>query len=229
MADHAQGELLTRAELEPLRLAATGTTAEALGGVSAIVLGILGLAGLVPIYLGAIAVIAVGVSLLFQGGAVTARLVDLLEQVGGGELDVEELGGGLTAELVGGATGVVLGTLALLDLAPAVLVPVAIIAFGAALLLSGGGVRRMGTVATRTDVSDEVRVITQQITRKVRAEAIGAQVLIGLGVVVLGILALVGFDPATLSLVALIALGAGILMSGTALAGRWRGVVRSAR
>ncbi len=227
MADHAHTDVMTRAELQPLRLATTGTTAEALGGVAAIVLAILGLAGLVPIYLAAIAAIAMGVSLLFEGGVISARLVDLLEEVGGGALDAEELGGGLTAEFVGGATGVILGILALLDLAPEVLVPAAIIVFGATLLLSGGGARRIGSVSTRRDVSDEVRMIAWQVARRARAEAAGAQVLIGLGAAVLGILALVGFDPATLSLVAFLALGAAVLMSGTAVASRWHTVVRN--
>ena len=227
MADHTHTDVMTRTELEPLRLATTGTTAEALGGVAAIVLAILGLAGLVPIYLAAIAAIAVGVSFMFEGGVISARLVDLLEEVGGGQLDADELGSGLTAEFVGGSTGIILGILALLDLAPEVLVPAAIIVFGATLLLSGGGARRIGSIATRRDVSYEVRMIANQVARKARAEAAGAQVLIGLGAAVLGILALVGFNPAVLSLVAFLALGAAILMSGTALTSRWHAMVRN--
>jgi hypothetical protein len=52
---------------------ATGSGAEAVAGGAALVLAILGLAGLLPMVLASIAVIAVGAAFLFQGAAVAAR------------------------------------------------------------------------------------------------------------------------------------------------------------
>ena len=52
----------------------------------------------------------------------------------------------------------------------------------------------------------------------------GAEVLVGGGAVVLGIIALVGTIPLTLTLVALLAMGASTLMTGTAVAGKFGGM-----
>jgi hypothetical protein len=45
----------------------------AIAGVTAVVLAILGLAGLLPVYLLDIAALAVGVALLFEGWAIAVR------------------------------------------------------------------------------------------------------------------------------------------------------------
>jgi hypothetical protein len=58
------------------------------------------------------------------------------------------------------------------------------------------------------------------------AVASGAQILLGIGAIVLGIVALAGFAPASVSLVALLVLGAGVLFSGIAVSGRLAAVVR---
>ena len=50
--------------------------------------------------------------------------------------------------------------------------------------------------------------------------ASGSEALIGAGAIVLGILALAGFSPIVLILVALLAVGASILLAGSAVAGR---------
>ncbi len=56
--------------------------------------------------------------------------------------------------------------------------------------------------------------------------ASGTQMLIGIATIVLGILALIGIDPVTLSLVGLLATGASILFSGSAVSSRMLSVLR---
>ena len=88
-----------------------------------LVLAILGLAGVVPMYMAFIATIVLGVALLFEGWALASRYSKLLSEMGGGLLTATELGGGITAEFLAGAAGVALGILALLGVVPMVHCP----------------------------------------------------------------------------------------------------------
>jgi hypothetical protein len=60
-----------------------------------------------------------------------------------------------------------------------------------------------------------------EVARRVAGEMVsaanGAQALIGLAAIVLGIIGLVGLYPLTLSLVAFLCLGASVLLSGAAV------------
>src|SRR5690606_29009125 len=115
-----------------------GTVAEAIVGAAAVVLAVLGLANIWPGYMASIATIAVGAALLFQGGAVAARYSDLAKRTG-----ASEIGGGVSAEILGGAAGIALGVLALLNIMPATLTPVAIIVFGGALIIGSAATARL--------------------------------------------------------------------------------------
>jgi hypothetical protein len=119
-----------REEEKSAEVVAGGSMGEAVAGIAAVVLAIVGLAGLYPVYLTAIASIVLGVALLLQGGAVAARFSQLLAEAAGTRLTNRELGGGMSAEFLAGAAGVVLGILALLRVFPEVLLPVAAIVFG---------------------------------------------------------------------------------------------------
>jgi hypothetical protein len=50
--------------------------------------------------------------------------------------------------------------------------------------------------------------------------AVGAQVMVGLAAIVLGIIGLVGYYPLSLTLVALLCLGAAVALSSAALSAR---------
>ena len=89
------------------------------------------------------AVIGIGISLLCEGGTVGARFSRLLANATGKEANYANLGGGLTAEFMAGATGIVLGLLSLLGVVPTVLPAVAVIVFGGALLLGSGAAARL--------------------------------------------------------------------------------------
>ena len=196
-------------------MTAGGSIGEAIGGGGAIVLAILGLAGVLPGTLMAIAAIAVGGGLLFEGGAIASRISRLMEQ-SEGETEMAEIGGGISAEFVAGGAGVVLGILSLLGLAPMALMPITAIVLGAAVVFGSGLNASLRSMAV-SHAGPKGRYIANEAI----AGATTVQVLVGLSAVVLGILSLVGVGyTVTLTLIAFLALGSSILLSGTAIAGK---------
>jgi hypothetical protein len=205
-----------------IKVVAGGSITEALCGIGTVVLAILGLAGVLPGYMASIATIAFGVALLSQGGAVAARWSRLIHETAPREWDSRtELGGGMGAEFLGGAAGVVLGILGLIGLGTAVLIPIAVIVFGGALLLGTSATYDLGTLSVPTPHERFANAV-----RQASAAASGAQVLLGLAAIVLGILALVGLDPVTVSLVALIVVGSSAIFTGGALGTRMASLAR---
>jgi hypothetical protein len=204
------------------KVVAGGSMTEALCGAGTLVLAILGLAGILPGYLAAVATIVFGVALVAQGGAVAARFRHLVRETAPHEWDTRtELGGGMGAELFGGVAGIVLGILALIGIGTAVLIPIAVIVFGGALLLGSSVSADLSTFGAP---GADPRFA--HLARQASVAASGTQALVGVGAIVLGILALVGLDPLLLTLVALLALGAAVLMSGTAVSSRMAAALR---
>ena len=201
----------------------TGSVFEALTGAGTATLAILGLAGVLPGYFAAIATIAVGVGLLSEGAAIVARYNDLLWEAETAHLEHRSLGSGMAAESVGGVAGVVLGILALVGVAPAVLLPVAAIVFGAALLIGSGANRDLNRYASGPWSGAQ----PHKLARQAATAATGGQALVGVGAMALGVLAVIGLSPVVLTLVALLSIGGATLMSGTALTARVRPNERS--
>jgi hypothetical protein len=193
-----------------------GSTAEAVVGAGAVILAIIGLANMWPGYMAPIATIAVGAALLFQGGAIAARYSHMADEVG-----ARELGSGLTGEILGGGAGIVLGVLSFIGIWPSTLMAVAVIVLGGTLLIGSSATSRLRFLST-SRLSEHAR----RVTREAVEMASGTEVLIGLGAIVLGILALLGFVPGTLVLVALLALGASVLFSGSAVSSRMLAMFR---
>ena len=211
-----------RDDKQSAKVVAGGSITEAIAGLAAVALAIIALAGVLPGYLAAIATIAVGVALLAQGGAVAARWSKLVAETPGYEWDPQtEVGSGMTAEILGGASGIVLGILALIGVAPHILIPVALLAFGGAMLVGTGATADLGRMRS---AGTSPRL--ERATREMTVAASGTQMLIGIAAVVLGILALIGVDPLTLSLVGLLAIGASILFSGSAVSSRMLSILR---
>lgn len=196
----------------------SGSSVAALCGLGAIVLAILGLAGMAPVELCAVAVLAAGAGLVFQGGAIAARYRDVQAAAADhrGEVEIE---GGMTAEMVGGVAGIVLGILALIHIASLTLLPVAAIVLGATLLLGSGATYQAAEIPT----SDHQSEYARHATHRAASSAAGAEILIGLGGVTLGILGLIGVaghGTPVLSLVALLCVGVAGLLSGSVLGAR---------
>lgn len=210
-------EAFHQPERKSAEIAMGGSSIEAIGGIAAVVLAIIGLAGLLPVPLAAIAVIAVGIAFVSQSAAIFARYSEMLTRAARGVFGSLDFGSGATTEFVGGFGGIVLGILALLRISPPVLIATAVIAYGTTLLLSSGETSRVSSVT-----EGEPPELVHQITSFISSAAAGGQVLIGLGAIVLGILALVMGGPTqqTLFLVGLLCVGASLLFSGSALASR---------
>ncbi len=195
---------------------AGGSITEAAAGAAAVVLSIVALAGTMPAYLASIACIALGVALLAQGGAAAARYSRMLREGPGWDWEPPaELSGGMGAELVAGGAAVVLGILAILGISTLLLLPSALIVLGGAMLLSSSATESLSHV-TRAGMPERFDRLAHHVT----AAASGTQVLVGIGAVVLGILALVGLAPLTLTLVGFLVGGAVVLLTGSSVSAR---------
>lgn len=208
------------------RAVAAGSVSEMIAGIAAIVLAIIGLAGMIPGMLLAIATIVLGVSLLLSGGSIAARYRTIESEVAESELETMEIGTGVTTEFAGGLAGIVLGILALIGLVPMVLIPCAIIVFGATFVLSSGLTNRLSALENYVPGGTSM---SRRLSREAVEASSGVQVLVGLGGITLGILALIGFAPMVLSLVAILALAVGGSLSSVALTTRLRSALHTAR
>jgi hypothetical protein len=185
-----------------------GSTAEAVGGAAAVVLGILGLLGLLPITFDAIAAIALGMAMLL-GGAALSRRYSAATPTSSMSRARQEVAGALGLQAIAGIAGIVLGILALLRVDPLILLSVSAIVLGAALIAAGGGTARLARSARWLRGESDAAYATS-----------GWETLVGIGAVVLGILALTGHDPLTLTLISMLSIGAAVLVGGTVLTAR---------
>lgn len=212
------GGLTTERTERSLRVfAGGGSMVEAIGGIAAIVLAIIGLSGALQNDMLAIATIVLGASLVLEGGAIAASYRRAMFSLEGSE--GAELGGAATIEFLAGFTGIVLGVLALIGVggggALMHFVSTSVIVFGAALLLSSSSVSQLNSFWSQYS-SDGSRFIAQSASD---AKS-GGQMLVGLAAVVLGVLALLNINTMVLNFVALLALGVSVLLSGSAFGAR---------
>jgi hypothetical protein len=85
-------------EQKSIRVLAGGSIVEAADGLAVVVSAILGLAGVVPLYMAFIATILLGVALLFKGWVLASWYSKLLSDIGDSFLTLTELGREITAE-----------------------------------------------------------------------------------------------------------------------------------
>ncbi len=212
-------------ESMPRDTAAYGGFVDAIGGIATIVLAVVGLAGVRPETMVAIATIVFAVALLIEGGAMLSEYASATLPIG---VSPETFGGsGLSAHFLVGAAGIVLGILALLGIASVVLTSVALIAFGGAMVLSSNSVWQLYQLK-RAIVQPEGQPVGggAVLANAMAAESAGALSLAGLAAVVLGIIAVAGEHPVVLTLAALIALGATLVLTGTSLSATVMSYVR---
>jgi len=189
---------------------ATGSVTEGIGAIATIALAIVGLAGVFVNEMAAIATIVIGCVILMEGGMVSVasrRLASVSSEK-------HMLGGGVTAEFFGGLAGIILGILAFFRPDPLPLLSVAVLVFGAAVLLGGGAISRLSWL-----LQSQAQSPAESASSSAFAYGTGGHTLIGLGAVVLGILAVIGLVPTVLVLVGLLSLGAGAIFSGSTAGG----------
>jgi hypothetical protein len=204
-----------------------GSIVESIGGIGALVLSILGLIGFIPISMASVAAIAAGGALLIGGGTLASQYTRIFSGARP-RLSHSLIGGGMAMESLAGFAGIVLGILSLLGIHSLVLLAAAVIVLGCALLLASGAISRLtmlpmrepfGTVEHAREAEHE-RYHERYMARDALYAASGSEALIGAGAIVLGILSLSGIAPLALILVALLAIGASILLAGSSVAGR---------
>lgn len=199
---------------------------EALAAIGGVTLAILGLAGVLPFVFAAISAIVIGAGLMLEGLAIAAIYAEEMrrELVRSNKQEVAQISGGLSAQTLGGAAGVTLGILALVGVAPATLLGVTAIVFGASLLLGGPARPELVNeeIATAGDAADAPR----NTGRAIKASGSG-MALAGLASLALGVLGLAGVGPMlVLVLVAFLVAGGASLLGGSALLGRVIGAIR---
>jgi hypothetical protein len=213
-------------ERRSIEVAGAGATTEAIGAAGAIVLAIIGLAGMVPGAMMAVATIVLGAAIFLDAITVGARYNRLVREAyeSDGTVSRMEVGGGISAGTIGGIAGVVLGVLALLGFMPPLLCSIALIVFGGALLFASGAKARLASLGT---LGYGVSGQTRHIVDEAIAASSGGELLIGIGAVVLGILALLMQSlTQTFVFVGFLGVGAIILLSGSAISARMMSILR---
>ncbi len=203
------------------------TMSQGIFGIVAVILGIVGLAiaaahPAVPMYLDAIAAIALGVSLIVVGTAFAAAYGRLLARAEG----AAAMGGQMMGTTVGmflGSAVIILGILALLGVASTILIPIQVIVIGAGLILNSAASVRLANL--EVDMAVE-RTMAQRIGEELVFATASVRAIAGVAVGILGILALVGSAYAmVLTLAAMIVGGAALLLNSTSLSSRMIRVV----
>src|SRR5262245_22170361 len=200
-----------------------GSVVESIGGIGALVLSILGLIGFLPITMASIASIAAGGALLIGGGTLASQYKRIFSGARP-RLSHSLIGGGMAMESLAGFAAIVLGLLSLLGIHSGVLVAASVIVLGCALLLASGAISRLTTLPIREPfgTTEQAQQVEHErfLARDALYAASGSEALIGAGAIVLGILSLSGIAPLALILVALLAIGASILVAGSSVTGR---------
>jgi len=210
------------AESTPSDVSAYGGFIDAIGGIATAVVAIVGLNRFAPDLMASIGIIVFGAALLIQGGTLLSEYahwlnVSPIPQTANAETLAD---GGLSGLFLFGVAGVVLGILSLLGIVPAELTPIAIIAFGTALLLSSSAVRRLYQLQVQVGHASGTRSHSEMLAGGMSSGSAAVQTLAGLTAVVLGILAVSGGPhAAVLTLTALLIVGVLELLTGSVLSG----------
>ncbi len=203
-----------------LSLVVAGATIGSTWGLATSVLAILGLAGVYAAYVLPVAAITLGLSFVAVGavGAGWARTLRFTEQENSRERAIFSVG--VAAMVIAGLAAIVLGLLTFVFLSDTRFGAIAVIALGLGLLCHSGVMR---------GVSQFTHCVTYQGRGGQRPSgpfAINALSLapprdfvVGLGSVVLGILAMMHVVPAILELVALLVLGCAVAATVSTLCG----------
>ena len=204
-------ETIKKEELE----IAGGSLSEGIAAIGAVVVGILALIGILPTILIPIAAISVGAAFFLEGGTIVRQISKFVSE--SSSVRMNTFSGGITAELLAGMSGIALGILALLQIVPIVLLPIVAIVCGLALIVGGSITARLNSMAL--DMLNENENL-KKISHETITAAANIRLLMGLGVITLGVLALVGISPLVLSTIAFLSVGFVNFMIGTAISGR---------
>lgn len=199
-----------------------GSTLSALCGAGVLILTILGLATVVPPIMAGVSVIVLASALLLKALGIGARYPQLVEATMWRPGAVTDIGSAMVFDFLAGTAGMILGILALIGYNPLVLGPVSVLIFGTSFMLASGFTARVNALTRRSQ--EEARSFRFADVSALSGAAF--QAMVGLAAIVLAIIALVVAAPAILTLVALLVLGSGLLLSESFIAARLLGGLR---
>src|SRR5262245_37572058 len=116
------------------RRLAAGLLAEVVGAIGAVILSAIGLSGVLPPTLAAIAAISLGGGLLFEGAALAFGLKGVDSEAR--QSQSLEWAGAIVGKILGGMGGIVVGILVLFGAAAPTLLPLGVLIFGATFLFT---------------------------------------------------------------------------------------------
>lgn len=193
-----------------------GVAVEVLAAVGAVVLAIIGLAGVFPVDLAAVAAICAGTALLFEGLSVAAQLHPRSSVIAPREPVTGEVG----VEALAGLGGIALGIIALAGAATFTLLPITAIVLGAGMLFA---VHPLTEVTHATEYNDYDDTKTE-VMHGAAAGISGIHAFAGVAGIVLGIIGLVMPNSVTTySLVTFLILGGTVMLGSAALGGKLAG------
>jgi len=194
--------------LRPVRRAMNVAVVQAILGIGAATLAVIGLEHFAAAGLLAVATIVVGAALLFEGGLISARYSAIVSHM---DRIPFRLRGWMGAAFVAGTGGITLGILALLHFMPAILIPVAAMALGVAEIVNSAINTRLNALEISWSRSDP---LAQEEARDSLVPYTGMEGLVGGGALVLGLIALSGINPLVLSLVAILSIAGAHFLNG---------------
>jgi len=211
-----QPSLPLRDPLHFTSLVVAGSTMAAMFGLGALVLSILGLSSVAMIYVSPAAAIVLGCGFLMLAGVGSswARMFGFAERPVA--RDRTAFFGGAAAVTIAGIAAVVLGILSLMFLAGPRFGAAAVIVLGLGLL---GHSAVMWQVSRFTYHGTETRRPHGLLAINALTLAPVRDFILGLGSVILGILAVLNTAPAVLGCVALLAMGTGLTITASTLCG----------
>lgn len=203
-------EMVSRdyATAKAMREIEAGTLGEGIGGAGAVVLGILGLIGIMPLVLDSVAAIALGIALVMGTIVIGTEYRRMFNKA---PYRVRQRAAdALALQILTGIGATVLGVLALLGIDSVPLLGVASIVLGAALLMTSSALSKVQshTEEGKSEAGEHLFPTAFNI-------ASSWNLLVGIGGMVLGILALSGVSPVTLTLISVLSLGTGVMITGS--------------
>jgi hypothetical protein len=200
---------------------------EALIGVLAVVLTIIGLFGFEPNILLALATISVGAGFLIEGGAISERQKAARSE--NAYYSHGAVGGGITTEMIAGVAGIVLGIIGLIGIWDFYITSIAAIIYGFTLFITSGIDNQLLASISRGQLPREAANDKISDTEKaVRSNSV-LKMIIGAGVTILGLIAAFGYSPQEVTLVAMLATGVALLFTGSVVGSRLTALLKSVK
>ncbi len=215
-----RAHVIIRDPLRFMSLVVAGATAASMAGIGGLVLAIFGLCGVLSAYFAPVDCIVAGLAFLVLGAVSAAwgRMFHFSEHETA--RDRIAVSSGVILALAAGVAAVALGILNLVFLSTVQFGSIAVIALGLGLLWHSGVMRRVSRFTNYMIYHGiEGRRPTGPMAINALSLAPLRDFLLGLGSVILGILALVGFVPLVLGLVALLVISGALTLTVSTICG----------